>query len=620
MTLYAIKAEELASSLVGAEGARLVGVNVPGLSTTHLQTALEASKTLLDAKISALLDEGVALAFRPNVNFTGNGVTVTDNVGQSRTDVTIPGLTDYLHIEKVTQDGGDAGVFRVLNLTGDLVALTPDADNDRYNLDISLPPGVEAPPPATEAILGMARLSVIPIDPDDPVVVGDNDVRLSEAKTPLPHAHLIADLPVADNGEVNEAEIVRSDDSRLANTRIPSDGSVSIGKAQAEVSLIYICTSTTRPDLPKRGQIIYETDTTLLMKNVGEPATPEWQGVATGASVVTFQYDDVSLAQRLFVNLTGEGVSVTDDPVNNKTVVDVPGLKVQASGADVATHASLNFIGATVADDGANSRTNVTIPSGVDASTSVKGNTRLSVAPVSSTIPIAVGDNDARVPTTGENDALVGTDGTPSSTNKYVTNSDARNSDTRVPVDASVTAAKENGSVSFVEILTTSARNSLTLPKTGKAIFNTTVGLPEVNLGTPGAPVFAHLGVLQVMPFSKNSLTAAEFPNRWFITRNIAIKAIWATLSTPITSGSLVVDLKYATEGAPTTLTTLYGTNPGNRITFTATTGANAYRLIGVLPDTTTLAANQFVIPSVATSPTGGAGLSLFIEYYNYVS
>jgi hypothetical protein len=43
-----------------------------------------------------------------------------------------------------------------------------------------------------------------------------------------------------------------------------------------------------------------------------------------------------------------------------------------------------------------------------DASTTVKGITKLSVAPASPTAPIAVGDNDGRVPTQGENDALVG--------------------------------------------------------------------------------------------------------------------------------------------------------------------------------------------------------------------
>ncbi len=60
----------------------------------------------------------------------------------------------------------------------------------------------------------------------------------------------------------------------------------------------------------------------------------------------------------------------------------------------------------------------------VIASDTAKGISKISVAPVSSTNPIAVGDNDPRVPTQGENDALVGTYGSPSSSNKFVTETD----------------------------------------------------------------------------------------------------------------------------------------------------------------------------------------------------
>lgn len=56
-----------------------------------------------------------------------------------------------------------------------------------------------------------------------------------------------------------------------------------------------------------------------------------------------------------------------------------------------------------------------------DASTSTKGIAKLSYAPASATNPIAVGDNDPRVPSQDENNALVGTSGTaPSSTNKFI--------------------------------------------------------------------------------------------------------------------------------------------------------------------------------------------------------
>ena len=68
----------------------------------------------------------------------------------------------------------------------------------------------------------------------------------------------------------------------------------------------------------------------------------------------------------------------------------------------MAVRTKINFIGSgvTVTDDSANDRINVNIPgsgSASDASTTVKGVTKLATAPASSTDPIAVGTNDARV-------------------------------------------------------------------------------------------------------------------------------------------------------------------------------------------------------------------------------
>ena len=61
-----------------------------------------------------------------------------------------------------------------------------------------------------------------------------------------------------------------------------------------------------------------------------------------------------------------------------------------------------------------------------DASTSTKGIVKMSVAPVSATEPIAVGDNDPRLPSTDLAAALVGGGGTPSATNKFQTKYDTR--------------------------------------------------------------------------------------------------------------------------------------------------------------------------------------------------
>lgn len=59
------------------------------------------------------------------------------------------------------------------------------------------------------------------------------------------------------------------------------------------------------------------------------------------------------------------------------------------------------------------------IAGGVPSTTTVLGLVKMSTAPVSAGSPIAVGDNDGRVPTQSENDALAGYGGTPSSGNPY---------------------------------------------------------------------------------------------------------------------------------------------------------------------------------------------------------
>lgn len=62
---------------------------------------------------------------------------------------------------------------------------------------------------------------------------------------------------------------------------------------------------------------------------------------------------------------------------------------------------------------------------GADLATeAVYGVSKLSVAAASAVAPIAVGDNDPRVPTADRTAALAGTSGSPSASNKFVTNDD----------------------------------------------------------------------------------------------------------------------------------------------------------------------------------------------------
>lgn len=77
-----------------------------------------------------------------------------------------------------------------------------------------------------------------------------------------------------------------------------------------------------------------------------------------------------------------------------------------------------------------------------DASNVQKGITKLSVAPAIPTEPVAAGTNDNRIPTQSENDALVGTAGAPGAGNAYVTDSDTRNTNARVPTAHSLSGSE----------------------------------------------------------------------------------------------------------------------------------------------------------------------------------
>lgn len=86
---------------------------------------------------------------------------------------------------------------------------------------------------------------------------------------------------------------------------------------------------------------------------------------------------------------------------------------------------------------------NITLAGAADASATVKGITKLSTAPASPTEPIACGTNDPRLPTTDEKAAMVGTSGTPSTSNKFITADDA----TATPTANKIARADANGNL-----------------------------------------------------------------------------------------------------------------------------------------------------------------------------
>ena len=123
----------------------------------------------------------------------------------------------------------------------------------------------------------------------------------------------------------------------------------------------------------------------------------------------------MSVSQNYYNNLLDNVTQVQDDLYTNN--INIDGIKTFTSFP--VTPSSLPVSDYEVAnkkyvDD-------IASLGAPKATTVVYGIVIMSYAPASPTIPIAVGDNDPRVPTQNENDALVGTSGTAvSSSNKLV--------------------------------------------------------------------------------------------------------------------------------------------------------------------------------------------------------
>lgn len=141
-------------------------------------------------------------------------------------------------------------------------------------------------------------------------------------------------------------------------------------------------------------------------------AAPGWRaGVATFSALPTTGVRDGEVWRVLDTDTgwTWDAVSSTWKPYAGA------GLP---PGSHASTHASIG--------------SDTVTPAAIDAEPAFSKNTAFNKNFGTNVGEVAQG-NDARIPTQSENDALVGTSGTPSGTNKFVTNTDPRNSDARTP-------------------------------------------------------------------------------------------------------------------------------------------------------------------------------------------
>lgn len=133
------------------------------------------------------------------------------------------------------------------------------------------------------------------------------------------------------------------------------------------------------------------------------------------STITTIQATDQITDSRAVINTNFSNLN-TDKMEKSANLSDVA-VKATAQNNLLPTQAT--FGGKVLGTDGTN--VSWVDPSGAAKATqAVQGITALTVAAADPLLPKAVGDNDPRVPTQDENNALAGT-GTPSASNKYVT-------------------------------------------------------------------------------------------------------------------------------------------------------------------------------------------------------
>jgi len=161
---------------------------------------------------------------------------------------------------------------------------------------------------------------------------------------------------------------------------------------------------------------------------------------------------DDSIEARLLLASVGTGPTLSNLTPQPLTTVASPGLEAEASRADhshdhgvqpggtlhsAATTSNAGFMSNFDKQKLNSIEANATANQNIVAGTGLTGGGSTDTVTVNADFGTGAGQvvegNDTRIPTQPENDALVGTSGSPSSLNRYVTNADFRLTDSRTP-------------------------------------------------------------------------------------------------------------------------------------------------------------------------------------------
>lgn len=182
------------------------------------------------------------------------------------------------------------------------------------------------------------------------------------------------------------------------------------------------------------------------------------------------------------------------------------------------------------------------------ATTSLKWLTKLSVAPASPTAPIAVWDNDTRVPTQGENDACAGTTGTPSSSNKFVTATDpAYTGIVYTTTDQTVAGIKTFTSIPVLPASDPTTANQAVRKSYADSLVSSSTGTAD------GAVLYSRRGKLYYNFRSEATISGSKYPilsdanTRARIATALGITVSTYTDFSEWSGGSSVLDFTYYT-------------------------------------------------------------------------
>lgn len=227
----------------------------------------EDAATAHGGSIQATQKDGTAQTFRATYNFTGPGVTVSDDSVNNRSNIDIPGGTGggggSAHI--IQEEGSTLTARSRLNFRGVASTATDDSANDRTNVDIrgNVHRSGTAP---TSPVSGELWLDTS----TSPATLREYNGSVWNGTSGTPGDGTVTDVKVA-----SAAGIAKS---KLAPLNIDRSDMA------ANHSVLVTSTSTTHPSSPVTGQAVYETDTQGVYINTGTPSVPVWTSITASAA------------------------------------------------------------------------------------------------------------------------------------------------------------------------------------------------------------------------------------------------------------------------------------------------------------------------------------------------